>query len=128
MTAAPEKLLARPRQFALAREQRPGNSEARQRQDVNEAGERHRDGQRRQGSQPPRQIDQETNDRRENAERQSHEPEIVGRMANEGNVIGELRLGRVDEGRREQAWESDQNGALPDPSERRGAHVFPGEF
>ena len=48
-------------------------------------------------------------------------------MANERNVVGELRLGRVDEGRREQAWESNQNSALPDPPEGRGAYVFAAE-
>ena len=78
--------------------------------------------------QPARQIDHKTHDRRENAERQRQEPEIVCRMADERNVIGELRLGRVEEGRREQTGECEENGPLPDPPERRGAHVVSREL
>ena len=49
-------------------------------------------------------------------------------MANDRNVVGELGLRRVEEGRREQAGKGDENRALPDPPERRGAHVVAGEL
>ena len=77
---------------------------------------------------PSRQIDQEADDGRENAERQRQKPDVVGRMKNERNVIVERGLGRVEKGGREQARESDEDCALPDPPERRGAHVVAGEL
>ena len=44
-------------------------------------------------------------------------------MAEERDVVGELRLRRVEEGRGEQAGEGDEREPLPDPPERapRGA-------
>ena len=53
----------------------------------------------------------------------SSEPEIIGRMADERDVVGQFRLGRVEEGGREQAGKGDQHEPLPDPAERRGAQV-----
>ncbi len=49
-------------------------------------------------------------------------------MANDRNVIGELGLRRLEESRREQAGKSHEDGALPDPPERRGAHVVAGKL
>ena len=51
------------------------------------------------------------------------EAEVVGRMADERDVVGELRLGRVEERRRKQARKGDQRDPLPDPAERRGART-----
>ena len=73
---------------------------------------------------PARQIEEEADHRREHAERQQKQPEIVGRMADERDVVGQLRLGRVEERRREQAGKGDQHDPLPDPAERRGPRVF----
>ena len=50
--------------------------------------------------------------------------EVIGRMADEGDIVGQLRLGRLEEGGREQAGEGDQHDALPDPAERRRAQVL----
>ncbi len=127
VTAAPEQFLAR-RQLAAMREQRRGDAKADQRQNVDEAAKRHRDRKRRRGCEPPGQIDQKANDRRKHAQRQRKQPDVIGRMANDRNVIGELGLRRLEEGRREQAGKSQENRALPDPPERRGAHVVAGEF
>src|SRR5262249_49764738 len=70
MTTAPEELIARPREAALVSKQNPSNCEARQRENIDEAGERHRNRERRRRDQPSRQINQEPDDRRENTERE----------------------------------------------------------
>ena len=49
-------------------------------------------------------------------------------MTNDRNVIGELWLRPFEKGRREQERKSQEDGALPDPPERRGAHVVAGEL
>ena len=49
-------------------------------------------------------------------------------MANDRNVVGELGLRGLEESRREQAGKSQEDGALPDPPERRSAHVIAGKL
>ena len=127
VAAAPEQFIAR-RQLPALREQRSGHAETDQRQNVDEAAKRHRDRERRRGLEPPRHIDEQANDRRQHAQRERQESDVIGRMANDRNVIGELGLRRLEEGRREQARKSYENRALPDPPERRGAHVVAGEL
>ena len=127
MAAAPEQFVARG-QLPPVREQRPGDAKADQRQNVDEAGERHRDRERRRGLKPSRQIEEEANDRRQHAERQRQKPEIIGRMTNDRNVVGERGLGGFEEGWREQAGEGDENRALPDPPERGETHALAREF
>ena len=128
MAAAPEELVARPREAALVGKQNPGDAETRQRQYVDQSAERHRDRERRRRREPSRKIDQEADDSCENAQRQSQKSDVIGRMENERDVIVERRLGRLEKGGREQARKSDEDSALPDPPERRGAHVVAGEL
>ena len=127
VAAAPEQFLARG-QLAGVRQQRRGDGKTYHRENVDEAAKRHRDRKRRRGSEPSRKIDQKTNDRRKRAQRQHNQPDVVGRMANDRDVIGERGLRRLEESRREQAGKSEENSALPDPPKRRGAHVIAGEL
>ena len=127
VAAAPEQFLARG-QFASMREQRRGDGKTNERQNVDESAKRHRDRKRRRGSKPSGEIEQQTNDRRQRAQRQHNQPDVVSRMTNDRDVIGELGLRRLEESRREKARESQEDGALPDPAERRGAHVVAGEL
>ena len=128
MAAAPEEPLARPREAALVGKQGPGDAEAGQCKEVDETAERHRDRERRGRGKPSRQIDQEADHGRENAERQREKPDVIGRMKNERNVIVESGLGRVEKGRRKQARESDEDCALPHSAKRGQAHVVAGEL
>ena len=127
MTAAPEQLVARSK-FTAVRKQRRGDAETNQRQNIDEAAERHGDCDRRRGREPSRQIEQQTNDRRQRAQRQHDQPDVIGRMANDRNVIGQRRLRRFKESRREQTGKSKEDCALPDPPERRGPHIVAGKL
>ena len=102
VAAAPEQFVAR-RELPLIREQRSGDRETDQRQNVDEAAKRHRDRERRCLHEPARQVDQEANDRRQHPQGERQKAEVIGGMANDRNVIGQHRLGGVEEGRREQA-------------------------
>ena len=124
MSAAPEQKLVREGEAALAGEQDPGDGEREEREQIDEAADRHRKRQRRRRQPPPGQVDEEADDRRKHADRQQEKAEIIGRMADERDVVGELRLGRVEERRREQEGEGDQHDALSDPAERRGARTI----
>ena len=123
MPPAPDQEFARDHEVAIAGEQDPGEGEGDQRHEIDEAAYRHGERQRRQRSRSSGQIDKEADDRREHASRKHEEPEIVGRMTDERDVVGEFRLGGVDERRGKQAWKGDQRDPLPDPAERRGAGI-----
>ena len=123
MAAAPKQGLARDHQLAPPGEQRSGDRECDQRKTIDEARDRHGERQRR-GDPPARQVEKQARHRGENAERQHEQSEVIGRMADEGDIVGQLRPGRLEEGGREQAGEGDQRDALPDPAERRRAQVL----
>ena len=124
MPPAPEQELARKHQLTALREQRPRDRKGDQGETIDEAGDRHCKRERRQRRPPARQIEKKARHRGEHAERQQKEPHVISRMADEREIVGELRLGRIEKCGRKQAWESDQHEALPDPAKRRGPQVF----
>ena len=73
-----------------------------------------------------RQIGEKPHNGHEHAEREKNEADVIERMADQRNVVDELRFGGREERRREQAGKGDENKTLADAPE--GAQARAGDL